>query len=665
MSTVSTPIHPTSIIDQSSMRSDSSQEGRTNYSTDESIRNIHSANNYLTQNQYNRLSSIKDQDITKLDLRDSLQRKYTDEELLTVLRDLTLQVFVTPPGSLLNDLGQMLYNSFLKVINDNMSRLPSQESANTFMNFFIDYMAESTFPDTVDSFPVQVDVSGDLGKLVIRKCENNEALQFNVSNFTPRTNYNSKESEALSNLIITLNSMDTVADQVFNTKTLDLANFMLNESIYCQNDLEAYLEKNSSISESQRSLIEYLKANRGKNFLDLIRMRTFLAQLEAFLTVNTEIQGIDGLSAIARTYGNIDRIEDPTIKQIVRFIIRNQGANPTDLVNFHKHILDMKTGNVIEPCSGQEMSFPTLNPENLRGFSRIIGYESLKTSLQQAVIEPIKSSLSSDEDSSSDVADLFISSSTPQSTKLASGLLLAGPPGNGKTFMMSSLADEITAIDNRLKATTMEFTLGRNGGGVINQTANNLSKKIQDARDIVASDPEGYTYVVFVIDEINSLIPDRSNSSRPHSEDEKSVTTILQELDRKDGSNRNIIFVGASNYPDQLDQAACRNGRLGTKLYIGNPDRISQKMLIQEMLKSYPHIVNLDIDSVLDQLNLDCSVSLIKELVDQAEASRISKRRLAITDEDFVTALKIINIPNAGSTKKFYDSAKNAAIRVD
>lgn len=631
---------------------------------EEAQRNIHRANNSLNEEQYTRLISINDIDVTSLDLRDSLQRQYTQEELVRVLQNLTINVFTNSPNSFLNDLGQILHKSFLTFFNGNKSRLPSKESANKFMNFFIDYMAQSIFPETVNSFPVKVDDTNDLGKLVIRKCANNQDLQFNVSNFDEGNNYNSRESEALSKLIKTLNSMDTVADQDFKTKTMDLANFMLNESIYSQDALEAYLARTSSISASERSLIEYLKANSGKNFLNLIKMRTFMAQLDAFIKANPEIASQDGIANIARTYGDIKKIEDPTTREILTFIIKSQPANPIDLVNFHKHILDMKTGNVIEPRSRQEMSFPTLNPENLRGFSRIIGYESLKTRLQQEVIEPIRSSLRSDEDSSSDVSDLFLSSSTPQSTKLASGLLLAGPPGNGKTFMMSSLADEITAIDNRLKATTMEFTLGRNGGGVINQTANNLVNKIQEARNIVRSDPQGYTYVVFVIDEINSIIPDRGNG-RVNPEDEKSVTTILQELDRKDGSNKNIIFVGASNFPDQLDQAACRNGRFGTKLYIGNPDRNSQKKLIQEMLKSFPHNVNLNIDAVLDQLSLDCSVSLIKELVEQAEASRITERRLAISDEDFSIALNKINIPIAGSTMKFVESAQKAGITVD
>jgi transitional endoplasmic reticulum ATPase len=61
-------------------------------------------------------------------------------------------------------------------------------------------------------------------------------------------------------------------------------------------------------------------------------------------------------------------------------------------------------------------------------------------------------------------------------------------------------------------------------------------------------------------------------------------------------SKKNVFVIGATNRPEQLDNALCRPGRLDTLVYVPLPDEASRKGILTAQLRKTP---------VSDDVNLD------------------------------------------------------------
>jgi transitional endoplasmic reticulum ATPase len=70
------------------------------------------------------------------------------------------------------------------------------------------------------------------------------------------------------------------------------------------------------------------------------------------------------------------------------------------------------------------------------------------------------------------------------------------------------------------------------------------------------------------IDELDALIPRRDQNMFQGYKSE--VNEFLVQLDK--AGKRGILVVGATNFPNDLDDAALRPGRLDKKIFVGPPD---------------------------------------------------------------------------------------------
>ncbi|WP_018143081.1 proteasome ATPase [Alloscardovia criceti] len=145
----------------------------------------------------------------------------------------------------------------------------------------------------------------------------------------------------------------------------------------------------------------------------------------------------------------------------------------------------------------------------------------------------------------------------------AKGILLYGPPGNGKTLLAKALAHAL-AVDEQ------GAFLSIKGPEVLSKFVGEAERMIRmvfsRAREI-ASDNKP---VVIFIDEMDSLL--RTRGSGVSSDVE--TTVVPQFLSELDGLEdlKNVIVIGASNRLDMIDPAVLRPGRLDIKIYIGAPD---------------------------------------------------------------------------------------------
>lgn len=65
-------------------------------------------------------------------------------------------------------------------------------------------------------------------------------------------------------------------------------------------------------------------------------------------------------------------------------------------------------------------------------------------------------------------------------------------------------------------------------------------------------------------------------------------------------SKKNVFVIGATNRPEQLDNALCRPGRLDTLVYVPLPDRASRKSILGAQLRKTPVAPDVDLDFIAD-----------------------------------------------------------------
>jgi transitional endoplasmic reticulum ATPase len=133
-----------------------------------------------------------------------------------------------------------------------------------------------------------------------------------------------------------------------------------------------------------------------------------------------------------------------------------------------------------------------------------------------------------------------------------SGLLLAGPPGTGKTTVAKVIAAQAHCSFYPVSgADVMSKWVGESEG--------NLRRLFERAR-------ENRPSVIF-IDEIDALAGRRGELQIHDSQ----VNQLLSEIDGVAGQ-RGVFVIGATNRPDQLDPALLRGGRLSRTIVLGLPD---------------------------------------------------------------------------------------------
>jgi transitional endoplasmic reticulum ATPase len=156
------------------------------------------------------------------------------------------------------------------------------------------------------------------------------------------------------------------------------------------------------------------------------------------------------------------------------------------------------------------------------------------------------------------------------------GLLLAGPPGTGKTTVAKVLAAQARCSFYPIS-----------GADVISkwvgESERNLRQLFERAR-------ENRPSIVF-IDEIDAIAGRRGESLGVH---DSHVNQLLAEIDGIAGQ-RGVFVVGATNRPDQLDPALLRGGRLSRTIVLGLPDESGRLALLRLQSARMPTVgVRLD-----------------------------------------------------------------------
>ena len=200
------------------------------------------------------------------------------------------------------------------------------------------------------------------------------------------------------------------------------------------------------------------------------------------------------------------------------------------------------------------------------------------------------------------------------------GLLLHGPPGTGKTFVIRALAHEAGAAFFTVK-----------GAELLDKFVGESERAVRE----VFARARAVAPAILFFDEIDALAPVRGNST--NSVTDSVVAALLTEMDGV--SDRGDVFViGATNRRDLVDGALLRPGRLETHLFLDLPPTASRKAFFG--ISDVPFSDDVSIDRAID-LTDGFSFADLAGLMREAalQALRRDSSAIAVTNDDLQSAL--------------------------
>ena len=187
------------------------------------------------------------------------------------------------------------------------------------------------------------------------------------------------------------------------------------------------------------------------------------------------------------------------------------------------------------------------------------------------------------------------------------GILLYGPPGNGKTLLVKALASQSNLNFISIKGPEL------------------LSKYVgeseQGVRELFARARHAAPCIIF-LDEVDSLAPKRGFDGRSPVTD-RVVSQLLTELDGVEAL-KDVWVIAATNRLDMIDEALLRPGRLEFQLEMARPDREARAAILEVHLRKRPIDQTID-RAKLAELTEGMSAAEVRSLCDRAAMNAIRR----------------------------------------
>lgn len=286
---------------------------------------------------------------------------------------------------------------------------------------------------------------------------------------------------------------------------------------------------------------------------------------------------------------------------------------------------------------GEQASFIGNNDENFANefkiqsdskFSDVGGMEKVKEDIRMKIIYPLQNQ------------DLF----AEYGKKAGGGVLLYGPPGCGKTMISRATAGEINAN---------YYCIGLHQ--ILDMWLGGSEKQLHE---VFASARKSAPAVLF-FDEIDALAADRRDLRG--SSGRTLINQFLAELDGAAANNENLLVIGATNAPWNLDAAFLRPGRFDRIIFVPPPDEQARESILRLQVQgkpvgvmNYPEIARKTNGFSGADLNAVVDASVEEAL----ELAMKKGKRLPLTTKGLVKAAKSLK----PSTKRWFESAKNYAL---
>lgn len=239
----------------------------------------------------------------------------------------------------------------------------------------------------------------------------------------------------------------------------------------------------------------------------------------------------------------------------------------------------------------------------------VAGLEDVKTELREKVIAPFQHP---------EVYERF-------KVEIGGGILMYGPPGNGKTFIARAIAGELDAAFFNVNTSQLKDKY-------VGETEKNITRLFEEAR--------AHERAIIFLDEVDHLLARRGNQK---------VGMVAQFLTMMDGLVKNtncLLVLGATNKPWVIDEAVLRPGRMGTHIYVGPPDTTAREAILNYNLSGVPVADEVSLDNVASRTE-GFSGADMTALSDRAKRFALNRQLATSVDteiqaDDFEGALKKI-----------------------
>lgn len=275
--------------------------------------------------------------------------------------------------------------------------------------------------------------------------------------------------------------------------------------------------------------------------------------------------------------------------------------------------------------------FEPLSEKYKMTFDSIGGLEELKKQASIKIIQPFKH------------PELF----KKFKKSAGGGILLYGAPGCGKSYFARAIAGECNAIF---------YNIGIDQ--ILDMYVGNSEKNI---KALFETARKNRPCVIF-IDEIDAL--GRKRELLRNTNLTSTINAFLAQMDGVESDNENILIIGATNTPWDVDSAFRRTGRFERVFFVPPPDEKAREAIFKLYLHELP-IEKIDY-AALAKISTDFSGADIKGVVDRVSESVIEeilesgdemtldqemlkeeiKRTKATTLEWFSTAKNVVEYAN-------------------
>lgn len=204
------------------------------------------------------------------------------------------------------------------------------------------------------------------------------------------------------------------------------------------------------------------------------------------------------------------------------------------------------------------------------------------------------------------------------------GLLLAGPPGVGKTLIAKAIANEsgVNVISVKGPALMSRY----------------VGDSEQGVRELFHKARQASPCIIF-LDEVDSVVPARGEGSTDSHVAERVLSQFLSEMDGLE-ELKGVFIIGATNRVDLIDPAMLRPGRFDEIIELGLPDEEARQQILSVHLRNKPLGDNINAQALAERC-LDASGAELAAVCNRAALAALRRAVQQSKGENAPTQLTV------------------------